>query len=81
MHFGDSLDGSDLGSDGFSDLQGRRAQRLRARKKWNSEIPEFDLGRLFDDYAGQHEAGITALKTFQHTMGKTMFQVTIQAAL
>ena len=78
LHFGDALDGTDLGADRFGDLQRRRAQRLGEGKNRNREVPEFDLRRLLDDDAGQRDAGITALQTLQHALGKTMFQMTIQ---
>ncbi len=78
LHFGDAFDGTDLGPDGFGNLQRRRAQWLGERKNRNREVPEFDLRRLFHDHAGQGRAGIRALQTLQHALGKTMFQMTIQ---
>ena len=70
LHSGDAFDGPDLRPDGFGNLQRRRAQRLGKRKNRNREVPEFDLRRLFHDHAGQGRAGIFALQTLQHALGK-----------
>ena len=78
LHLGDAFDGADLGANRFGNLQRSRAQRLGERKNRNREVPEFDLRRLFDDHAGQRDAGMTALQTLQHALGQTMFEMTIQ---
>ena len=70
--------GADFRANRFGDLQRRRAQRLGERKHRDGEVPEFDLRRLFDDDARQGGVGITALQTFQHALGQTVFQMTIQ---
>ena len=62
LHFGDAFDGTDLGADGFGNLQRSRAQRLGEGKERDGEIAELHLGRLFDDHFGQSCARITAAK-------------------
>ena len=78
LHFLDAFNRADLNTDRFRNLQRRRTQGLSVRKNGNRKIPEFDLRRLFDHYAGQGDAGVLALQTFQHAEGKAMFQMTIQ---
>ena len=78
LHFGDAVDGADLRPNRLGNLQRRRAQRLGERKNRNGKVPELNLGWLFDDHSGQRGAGITALQTLQHALGKTVFEMTIQ---
>ena len=62
LHLGDAFDRSDLGANGFGDLQRSGAQRLGEGKNRDSEIAELDLGRLLDDDVGQSGVRITAAK-------------------
>src|SRR5258708_37650551 len=78
LHFGDAFDNANLGANRFGNLERRRAQGLGEGKNRNCEVPEFDLWRLFYDHARQRGAGITALQTLQHALGKAMFEMTIQ---
>ena len=59
-------------------FSGADTQGLGVRKNGDRKVPEFDLRRLFDDHAGQGDAGVLALQTLQHAQGKAMFEMTIQ---
>ena len=78
LHVRNAVDRPNFSADRFRNLQRGRSEGLGVRKNGNRKVPEFDLRRLFDDHAGQGDAGVLALQTFQHAQGKAMFEMTIQ---
>ena len=73
-----ALERANIGSNGFGDLKRGRAQRLGKREQRNGEVAEFDLRRLLNNNRRQSGVGVTPLQTLQHTLGKTLFQMTVQ---
>src|SRR5579864_5472327 len=77
-HLRDAFDIANLPANCLCDLQRSRPQGLGKRKNRNRKVAEFYLWRLFDYDVGQNGARIATLKTLQHALGKTMFQMKIQ---